>query len=70
VEVVRVFAGYAGWTAGQLEGEIAEEAWFVVDPLEEEIWTSEPDRLWRDVLRRQPGKLAMFAFAPADPTVN
>jgi putative transcriptional regulator len=70
VEVVRVFAGYAGWTAGQLEAEIAEEAWFVVDPIEDELWTSEPDRLWRDVLRRQPGKLAMFAFAPADPTVN
>lgn len=70
VEAVRVFAGYSGWTAGQLEAEIAEEAWFVVEPLEAEIWTAAPDLLWREVLRRQPGKLAMFAFAPADPTVN
>jgi putative transcriptional regulator len=67
---VRVFAGYAGWTAGQLESELEQEAWFVVDPLERDLFTSEPDELWRNVLRRQPGKLAMFAFAPADPSVN
>ncbi len=50
--------------------EVEQEAWFVVDPLETDLFTSEPDELWRSVLRRQPGKLAMFAFAPADPSVN
>lgn len=67
---VRVFAGYAGWTAGQLEREIEEEAWFVVEARESDLFTRDPETLWRDVLRRQSGKLAMFAFAPADPTVN
>jgi putative transcriptional regulator len=67
---VRVFAGYAGWTAGQLESELEQEAWFVVDPLEADLFTRDPESLWREVLRRQPGKLAMFAFAPADPSVN
>jgi len=67
---VRVFAGYAGWTAGQLESELEQEAWFVVDALETDLFSADPESLWRDVLRRQPGKLAMFAFAPADPNVN
>lgn len=67
---VRVFAGYAGWTAGQLDGEVEEEAWFVIDAREADLFTRDPETLWRDVLRRQAGKLAMFAFAPADPTVN
>lgn len=67
---VRVFAGYAGWTAGQLESELEQEAWFVVDAFESDLFSGDPESLWRTVLRRQPGKLAMFAFAPADPNVN
>ena len=67
---VRVFAGYAGWSAGQLEGELEEEAWFVLDATNDDLFTREPATLWRDVLRRQQGKLAMFAYAPKDPGVN
>jgi len=70
VDEVRLFAGYAGWSGGQLEGELQEESWFVVDATPADAFTREPETLWRDVLRRQPGKLAMFAFAPRDPGVN
>jgi putative transcriptional regulator len=70
VEEVRVFAGYAGWTGGQLEEELGQESWFVVDATPEDAFTRNPETLWRDVLRRQPGKLAMFAFAPKDPAIN
>jgi putative transcriptional regulator len=67
---VRVFAGYAGWEAGQLEEEIAEGAWFVVDSATEDPFQDDPSDLWRDVLRRQPGDLALVATFPADPTLN
>ncbi len=70
LEAVRLFAGYSGWSGGQLEGELEQEAWFVVDPLEDDLYSNEPQLLWRTVLRRQPGKLAMFAWAPEDPNVN
>ncbi len=70
LEAVRVFAGYAGWGAEQLEGEIREDAWFVVEAEPGDAFTSDPEHLWSAVLKRQPGKLAMFAFAPADPSVN
>lgn len=70
LEEARFFAGYAGWSGGQLEDELAEESWFVVDPAGGDAFTRQPETLWRDVLRRQPGKLAMFAHAPADPRVN
>jgi putative transcriptional regulator len=70
LEEVRVFAGYAGWTGGQLEAELKEESWFVVDATEEDVFSRDPAQLWRDVLRRQRGKLAMFAYAPKDPGVN
>jgi putative transcriptional regulator len=66
----RVFAGYSGWTGGQLEEELKEESWFVVPATTEDVFSRQPATLWRDVLRRQQGKLAMFAFAPRNPGVN
>lgn len=70
VERIRVFAGYAGWGAGQLEAEIAAQAWFVVDSRPQDVFSEQPERLWRDVLRRQPGQLAFVATYPPDPSLN
>jgi putative transcriptional regulator len=67
---LRIFAGYAGWSAGQLEGEIDEGAWFVVDSEPRDAFTDYPERLWREVLRRQRGRLAMVSTYPDDPTLN
>lgn len=67
---VRVFSGYAGWSPGQLEGEIDQDAWFVVDADGEDLFREDPENLWRDVLIRQEGKLAMYAFFPREPNVN
>jgi putative transcriptional regulator len=70
VAEVRVFAGYAGWGEGQLAGEIAEGAWFVVDAVAADTFTDQPELLWRDVLRRQPDPLRQFANYPPDVSVN
>lgn len=70
VEVVRVFAGYAGWGPGQLDDEVAADGWFVVDRDDGDVFTSAPDTLWRDVLRRQPGPLRLLSTYPDDPTMN
>lgn len=67
---LRCFAGYAGWSAGQLEGEIEQGAWFVVDAEPDDPFTEAPEDLWRAVLARQPGELARFALVPDDPRVN
>jgi putative transcriptional regulator len=66
----RVFAGYAGWSAGQLEGELAQGAWYVVDSEPDDPFTPEPTSLWHAVLRRQRGELALLATYPEDPTLN
>ncbi len=70
VQNLRVFAGYAGWSEGQLDGELDAGGWFVVDAAPDDVFTSEPDRLWASVLRRQGGRLAMFASAPPHPSSN
>lgn len=70
LEQLRVFLGYAGWTAGQLEAEVAEEAWFVVDGRDEDAFNDDPETLWREVLRREGGQLALFAHFPPTPGLN
>jgi putative transcriptional regulator len=70
IEEVRVFSGYAGWGAQQLEGEIEAGAWFVVDAEPDDALSANPDGLWRSVLRRQTDKLALFANFPPDPVLN
>ncbi len=67
---VRVFAGYAGWASGQLEGEIANHGWWVVDGRIEDLFTDDPARLWARVLQRQGGELAWYAHFPLDPSLN
>ena len=70
IEDLRLFAGYAGWGAGQLEGEIVAGAWWVVDASPDDACSHQPERLWTTVLRRQRPRLAMYADFPADPSVN
>lgn len=67
---VRVYAGYAGWGPGQLEAELEENAWLVLTARDEDVFTGAPERLWREVLRRQPGRLAFLANFPDDPRLN
>jgi len=70
LEAIRVFAGYAGWDAEQLEDEVAAGDWFVVEGRPEDALCDAPEDLWADVLRRQGGSLARFARYPLDPSMN
>ncbi|HLL66297.1 MAG TPA: YqgE/AlgH family protein [Micromonosporaceae bacterium] len=67
---VRVFAGYAGWSPGQMEREISSGSWFVFEALPGDAFAPRPDDLWSMVLRRQGGLMAAVAHYPADPTQN
>lgn len=67
---LRIFAGYAGWSPGQLEDEIRAGGWYVVDAEARDGFSPEPEDLWTSVLRRQRGNLALVASFPDDPTMN
>lgn len=70
VRRARVFAGYAGWGAGQLEAEIELSAWMLDPAQPEDIFSEQPERLWSSVLRRKGGRFAMLAMMPLDPSLN
>lgn len=66
----RIFSGYAGWGPGQLEDEIDDGSWYVVPAEARDPISADPEGLWRRVLRRQGGALALVASFPADPSAN
>ncbi|MFG1805865.1 YqgE/AlgH family protein [Streptomyces sp. NPDC049040] len=67
---LRIFAGYSGWGPGQLERELVDGAWYVVESEPGDVSAPDPERLWRSVLRRQRNELAMVATYPDDPSLN
>lgn len=70
VETVRLFSGYSGWAGGQLEAELEVGSWFVVDSELDDAFGPEPAGLWRRVLLRQGGRLALYANAPPKLSLN
>lgn len=64
---LRLFAGHAGWSPGQLDSELDAGGWFVIDSRPDDPFCADPDELWVRVLRRQGG---LFTTATADPTTN
>ena len=60
VSGIRVFAGYSGWSAGQLEEEINAGSWFVLDGLPDDPFMTRPEDLWPMVLRRQGGMTVSY----------
>jgi putative transcriptional regulator len=70
VRRARVYAGHAGWGPGQLEDEVAEEAWIVESPLREELFSDDAEGLWAAVLRRMGREFALLSTMPPDPSMN
>lgn len=69
VRRARVFAGYAGWSPGQLDAELSDEGWILAPATPEDLFAP-ADELWSAVLRRKGGEFALVARMPLDPSLN
>lgn len=67
---LRLYAGYSGWGPGQLDHELAAEAWFVVDAEVDDPFQVDGQALWSRILARQGGALARLSLFPRDPSLN
>ncbi len=66
----RVYAGYAGWSEGQLDAELEQGDWIAHPARPEDVFTESPEELWSEVLERKGGSFALLARMPMDPSVN
>lgn len=67
---LRVFVGYAGWSRGQLESEIAQKAWIVHPPRRDLINQKSDFQTWKQLFQTMDPALKLLAEAPDDPSLN
>jgi putative transcriptional regulator len=67
---IKMFAGYAGWSPGQLEDEMKRKAWLTHTASLELIFDSQPDQLWKNILRQKGWQYKLLAQMPEDASLN
>ncbi len=67
---IRIYAGYAGWSPGQLEAEIEADSWLIHPATSESIFESSPTTLWAGIMKRKSWKHRVLADSPEDPSWN
>lgn len=67
---LRIFAGYAGWSPGQLDDEMRRKAWLTHPATLDLVFTEEPENLWKKIIRLKGWKYRLIAEAPEDLSWN
>jgi putative transcriptional regulator len=66
---IRTFAGYAGWSAGQLEDEMKRNAW-LTHPASLDLVFGSMEKLWQKIVREKGPKYRLLADMPEDVSLN
>ncbi len=69
-EIIRAFVGYAGWSKGQLEGELAQRAWMLKAPDAELLKPERAGKMWREMVAEFGPTFRLIAEAPDDLSRN
>lgn len=68
---VRMFAGYAGWSPGQLEDEMKRKSWLTYPASLELVFETPPEALWQKILKSKGGwKNKLLSQMPDDLSLN
>jgi len=67
---IKMFAGYAGWSPGQLEDEMKRKAWLTHPASLELVFETDPKNLWQSILRQKGWKYKLLSQMPEDLSMN
>ncbi len=67
---VKMFAGYAGWSPGQLEEEMKRKAWLLHPASLELVFETEPGQLWQSILQKKGWRYKLLSQMPEDLSLN
>ncbi|TAL11884.1 MAG: DUF179 domain-containing protein [Nitrospirae bacterium] len=68
--LVRVYMGYAGWAAGQLQFELSTGSWLVLPAQMGVVFARDPLQVWPTIIRAQGDTYTLYATMPPDPSLN
>jgi putative transcriptional regulator len=66
----RFFVGYSGWGYEQLDKEIKDKSWLVLEIDLQIIFATDAQNLWQTILKNMGGKYKVFANYPKNPRFN
>jgi putative transcriptional regulator len=67
---LKLFAGYAGWSAGQLDFEMSRHDWLTHPATLELVFDPQPDQLWKKIMKQKDAGSRLLADAPDDLSWN
>jgi putative transcriptional regulator len=67
---LKIFAGYAGWSPGQLEDEMKRDTWMIHPASVDLVFHPDPTQLWPMILKEKGWKYRLIAEGPDDPSLN
>lgn len=67
---LRAFVGCAGWSAGQLEGELEQGGWAVLPLRDTRLYDMPPEMLWRTYALEAVPEWVLLVDSPEDPSFN
>lgn len=67
---IRFFLGYSGWGEGQLESEMADKSWRVIPTGTVDLYTTDVEDMWKEVIINLGGDYQLWANSPSDPLLN
>ena len=67
---LKLLLGYSGWSAGQLEKEIKEGSWMVVDPTHNILFDTTAASMWKSSINLLGREYAYLANMPLNPQLN
>ncbi len=68
---IKMFAGYAGWSPGQLETEMKRNSWLTHPASIQLVFETDPQKLWQMIVAQQQGwKYKLLSQTPDDVSLN
>jgi len=67
---VKIFSGYSGWSANQLDNEIKSKMWTVVDVYNLDYTLPNDQTLWKSIMQNLGGEYLLWANSPEDISLN
>lgn len=67
---VKIFSGYSGWSAEQLDDEVRKKLWTVVDVYNLDYTLPNDQTLWKSIMQNLGGEYLLWANSPEDISLN